>query len=223
MIKSSKIIPLFPEEDLMDVRSAAFQGTELGQLYATIPWDNLAALLPVPKSSNGCGAKPWFNNAGKFACMFLKHYTGLSDKKLIQRINTDWAMQQFCGIRLGINEQIKDLDIIGRIRGQLSADLEKLPEAQKVLAEEWFKYVEKEELHQVSGDASCYESYLRYPTDVKRLWECVEWLYEKQLFRICAELKVNRPRNKFKEQSRKQLAYSKKRRKKPSQRKILVG
>jgi len=220
MDKNSKIIPLFPEEELMDVRGAAFQGTELGQLHATIPWNDLAALLPVPKSSNGCGAKPWFNNAGKFACMFLKHYTGLSDKKLIQRINTDWAMQEFCGIRLGINEQIKDVDIIGRIRGQLSADLEKLPEAQKVLADEWFKYIEQEELHQVSGDASCYESYLRYPTDVKLLWECAWWLYEKQLFRICSELKVNRPRNKFKEQSRKQLAYSKKKRKKPSQTKV---
>lgn len=220
MTKSSKIVPLFPEEELMDVRSQAFQHTELGQVHATIPWEELSELLPVPKSSVGCGAKPWFDNAGKFACMFLKHYTGLSDRKLIQRINTDWAMQEFCGIRLGINERIKDLDIIGRIRGQLSADLEKLPEAQKVLAHEWFKYVKQEDLQQVSGDASCYESYLRYPTDVKLLWECVEWLYEKQLFRICSELKVKRPRNKFAEQSRKQLAYSKKKRKKPSQTKV---
>jgi len=220
MDKNSKIIPLFPEEELMDVRGAAFQDTELGQLHATIPWNDLAALLPLPKSSNGCGAKPWFNNAGKFACMFLKHYTGLSDRKLIQRINTDWAMQEFCGIRLGINERIKDLDIIGRIRGHLSANLEKLPEAQKVLAHEWFKYVKQEDLQQVSGDASCYESYLRYPTDVKLLWECVEWLYKKQIFRICEELKVKRPRNKFTEQSGKQLAYSKRKRKAPSQTKV---
>ena len=220
MTKISKIIPLFPEEDLLDVRGKAFQRTELGQLHATIPWEELADLLPGPKSSNGRGAKPWFDNAGKFACMFLKHYTGLSDEKLIHRINTDWAMQEFCGIRLGINEQIKDLDIIGRIRGQLSVHLGKLPEAQKVLAQEWFKYVEQESLQQVSGDASCYESHLRYPTDVKLLWECAEWLYEKQLFRICSELRVNRPRNKFTEQSRKQLAYSKQKRKKPSVTKV---
>jgi len=218
--KNSKVIPLFPEEELLDVRSHAFSQTELGDLYSTIPWEELSALLPLPKSSKSCGVKPWFDNAGKFACMFLKHYTGLSDKKLIERINTDWAMQEFCGIRLGFNKRIKDMAIIGRIRGEIAAHLQQLPEVQKTLAHEWFQYVDQEALEQVSGDASCYESYLRYPTDIKLLWECVEWIYEKQLFRICAELKVNRPRNKFKEQPRKQLAYSKKKRKKPSVTKV---
>ena len=220
MNKDSKIIPLFPEESLLDVRALAFQETELGKLHAIIPWEALSNLLPAPKSSYSCGAKPWFTNAGKFACMFLKHYTNLSDEKLIDRINTDWAMQEFCGIRLGINQRIKDKEIIGRIRGQLSVHLEQLPQFQKELANEWFKHVKQESLKQVSADASCYESYLRYPTDVKLLWECVEWLYDKQLFPICNQLKINRPRNKFREQSRKQLSFAKKKKKTAQETKV---
>lgn len=30
----------------------------------------------------------------------------------------------------------------------------------------------------MSCDATCYESYIRYPTDVKLLYECIEWNYE---------------------------------------------
>ena len=75
-------------------------------------------------------------------------------------------------------------------------------------------------LQSITCDASCYESYLRYPTDVKLLWECAEWLYEKQIFPICGELRIVRPRNKFKEQKRKQLNYSKKKRKKVSETKV---
>ena len=215
--KSSKVIPLFKEEEILDVRAISFRESALGQIHQTIPWQQLSDLLPAPKSSYGRGAKAWFDNAGKFAAMFLKHYTNLSDEKLVDRINTDWAMQEFCGIRLGVNERIKSKDIIGRIRGELSSHLEKLPEFQKVLAKEWFKHFKEEDLTTVSADATCYESYLRYPTDVKLLWECVEWLYAKQLFPICKAIGINRPRNKFNEQKRKQLAYAKKRRKRPAQ------
>lgn len=218
--KTSKVIPLFKEEDILDVRTLCFRQSELGRIHQTIPWQELSDLLPTPKSSYSCGAKPWFDNAGKFATMFLKHYTNLSDEKLIERINTDWAMQEFCGIRLGINEGIKSKDIIGRIRGELAAHLDKLPEFQRIVAKEWFKNVKKEDLTTTGADASCYESHLRYPTDIKLLWECIEWLYEKQLFPICAALKINRPRNKFKEQKRKQLAYAKKKRTTPTERKV---
>ncbi|MFQ3576452.1 MAG: DDE transposase, partial [Cytophagales bacterium] len=35
-----------------------------------------------------------------------------------------------------------------------------------------------ENLHLTMMDATCFESYVRYPTDVKLLWECVERLWE---------------------------------------------
>jgi Transposase domain (DUF772) len=33
--------------------------------------------------------------------MLLKHYLGLSDELLIERLNTDWCMLYFCDIQLG--------------------------------------------------------------------------------------------------------------------------
>jgi hypothetical protein len=56
-----------------------------------------------------------------------------------------------------------------------------------------------------------YESDVRYPTDVKLLWESCSYIYEELLFPICRRLGSRRPRNKFKEQQKKQLIYSKRR------------
>ncbi|MEM0940786.1 MAG: transposase, partial [Bacteroidota bacterium] len=55
--------------------------------------------------------------------MFLKHYTNLSDEKLIDRINTDWAMQLFCGLLLSENEQLKTV----RLFPELEVRLENKP------------------------------------------------------------------------------------------------
>ncbi len=87
--KTNKVIRLFKEEDILVVRTIIFRESELGRIHQTIPWQQLSDLLPAPKSSYGSGAKAWFDNAGKFAVMFLKHYTNLSDEKLIERINAD--------------------------------------------------------------------------------------------------------------------------------------
>jgi len=62
-------------------------------------------------------------------------------------------------------------------------------------------------------DATCYESYIRFPTDVKPLWECCEWIWEKTIPDICKSFKEKIPRSKFKGQKKKQLSYSKLRRK----------
>ncbi len=48
---------------------------------------------------------------GGIALQFLKHYLCLSDELLIQRINTDWSMQYFCGIQLKPTEVIKDTNL----------------------------------------------------------------------------------------------------------------
>ena len=52
----------------------------------------------------------------------------------------------------------------------------RVQELQKVLAEAWIPYMK--DLDTVYTDASCYESHMRFPTDVKLLWECVERAYE---------------------------------------------
>jgi len=60
---------------------------------------------------SGKGCKPWFSVEGGIGLLVLKHYLKLSDADLIQRINTDWAMQQFCGISLKQTEVIKDVNL----------------------------------------------------------------------------------------------------------------
>ena len=184
-----------------------FKTTELGKIYDSIPWEALSCCLPKQKKDRP-GAVNWFSNAGMFGVMFLKHYTNLSDEKLLDRINTDWAMQLFCGILLADNEQIKDRAIVSRIRGRISKQADLLDEVQKKLIDHWQQHMEDtEELH---IDASCYESYIRYPTDVKLLWECCEWVFEKQLFVYCKQLGIKRPRSKYTEQAIKQLNYARK-------------
>ena len=62
-------------------------------------------------------------------------------------------------------------------------------------------------------DATCYEVYIRFPTDVKILWESCEWLWGKQIPKICKDNKLKVLRSKFKEQKSKHLSYSKLRKK----------
>jgi hypothetical protein len=67
--------------------------------------------------------------------------------------------------------------------------------------------------HVLLMDATCYESYLRFPTDVKLLWESCQWVYEKQIYRWCKRLSVRRPRSKYREQKQKQREYERRRKK----------
>ncbi len=131
--------------------------------------------------------------------MFLKSYFGLSDEKLVERFNSDWAIQLFCGKLLKENQMVKDTGIIGRIRGYMAghADLEKV---QEVLLNHWKRDISN--THVLFMDATCYESYIRFPTDVKLLWECCEWIFEKQLFKICKKAGIRRPRSKYHQQKK---------------------
>jgi transposase, IS5 family len=62
-------------------------------------------------------------------------------------------------------------------------------------------------------DATCYEVYIRFPTDTKLLWEACEWLWAKRIPYICKKNKLKVPRSKYKEQHKKHLVYSKLRKK----------
>ena len=69
-------------------------------------------------------------------------------------------------------------------------------------------------------DATCYESHMRFPTDMKLLWECLEWLY-RHICLHCKKLDIRRPRNKYSDVARSYLSYSKKRKRKSSRRRML--
>lgn len=59
------------------------------------------------------------------------------------------------------------------------------------------------------------ESYIRFPTDVKLLWECCEWVYDQQLFPLRKSLKIRlgKEKERFDGQKKKYVSYGKLRRK----------
>lgn len=178
--------------------------TDIGQIYQTIDWQGLVSLLP--KKKNPVGAPSWLPKQGYFGLMFLKHYTCLSDEKLLERFNTDWAMQMFCGVLFSDNEAIRDNSFISKVRGYLAHNVD-MAAVQKVLISVWKGEIPDK--NAVLMDATCYEVYIRFPTDVKLLWEGCQWLWGKQIPALCKEACIRQPRSKFKEQKKKTNAYGK--------------
>ena len=142
----------------------SFLESELGQIYQAIPWDGLIKSLKLKE--NRSGRKSMFGPQGKLALMFLKSYSGMSDRRVYEQLNGNIQWQMFCGIFLG-PEKLVDFKVISRIRTELAKKLN-IREVQDVLAKSWKPYLEQTNI--VLEDATCYESYIRYPTNVKLLW-----------------------------------------------------
>ena len=183
-----------------------FLESELGKIHQVIPWQELAKNLKLKEPRKGRVAN--FSPQGKLALMFLKAYSGLSDRKLIEHLNGSIQYQMFCDILLG-PEKLPDFKIVSRIRTQLSSKLH-VDTTQHILAKAWKPYIQQPNV--VLEDATCYESYLRYPTNVKLLWECVDWMYG-QMKLTCKYLKIPTPRTKYLEQKDKYFVYMRMRKK----------
>jgi len=204
-------LQLFTTQDGRSLGWESFLKHPLGRLYTTIPFQAYEQVIPY--SAPKVGPKPRFSLQGGIGLMLLKSYYGCSDEKLIDQLNQNKMMQFFCGIDLKVGEQIKDSDVVSRWRiriGQYLKSNEVLIGLQLSNVEHW-----KTEMRQVKtnlADATCYESSVRYPTDVKLLWESINYLHG-QLKRICKYIGLPMPRSKYKEQEEKYLAYQRKRRK----------
>lgn len=185
----------------------AFLESKLGSIYISIPWRELIKSLNI-KASNS-GRNSIFSPRGKLALMFLKNYTGLSDEKLLDQINANYEYQFFCDIEIQPDSKLVNFKIISDIRVELASKLN-IKSAQKVLASAWKSYMKF--TNSILEDATCYETAMRYPTDVKLLWESCEWVYG-QIKRINKLLKGRMPRSKFSEQKSKYLSYSRGRKK----------
>jgi hypothetical protein len=182
----------------------SFQASELGRIYRAIPWVELSKALKIKENSKG--PNRLFSPQGMLALMYLKSYVGCSDRKLIGHLNGNIDFQMFCGIFLG-PERIYNFKIVSDIRCYLSRDLD-IRKLQEVLAIYWKPYLNGTNI--MLEDATCYETSMRYPTNVKLLWESTEWSYH-QLKLICKYLKIRMPRNKYDEQWDKYNNYSHKR------------
>ena len=116
---------------------------------------------------------------------------------------------------------ITNYKIISAIRTEMASRLD-IESLQEVLASHWKPYLEN--LHVCMTDATCYESHMRFPTDMKLLWESLEWLYRhiyRHICRHCWELGIRRPRNKYRNVAESYLSYCKKRKRKASRTRML--
>ena len=212
MIKVQKIFGFSAEINFNSPQSEferywqSFLGSELGKVYQSIPWKDLTKSMKI--RDNRKGPSRIFSPQGMLALMFLKSYVDCSDRRLIEYLNGNIDFQLFCGIFLG-SERITNYKIVSELRGELSGKL-KIKEHQKILAAYWKPYMSQTNL--MLTDATCYETSMRFPTNVKLLWESVDWSYG-QMVQICKYLKIRVPRNKYLEQRAKYMNYSRKRKK----------
>ena len=69
--------PLFLQTP--SIQENVFYETDLGKLYRSIPFKELASKIPSPPQiKSGRGRKPFLKVEGGIALLILKHYTGLS-------------------------------------------------------------------------------------------------------------------------------------------------
>ena len=200
-------IPFFTFNENFDAFYAQFLKTDLGKIYLSTPFSELAKSFKIKEFKKG--PKSIFSPQGKIALMMLKNYYGCSDEMLIEMLNGNVYMQFFCDIIIPIEKPLINSKIVSQIRMELSEKLQ-LSQGQKVLATNWLPYMGN--LDKVLTDATCYESELRYPTNQKLLWECVKWCYS-QMVDLCRIFKIKIPRTKFLDWSQRYNSYSRKRKK----------
>jgi transposase, IS5 family len=199
--------PLFLQTD--SIHESAFYATDLGKLHQSIPFKELASKIPSPaQAKSGRGRKAFLKVEGGIALLVLKHYTGLSDEMLIDRLNTDWCMQYFCGVQLGVRK-IKDRNLVSWWRCYIGRHLE-IKQLQAVLISNWKPYLVQ--THVTLMDATAYESNIRYPTDVKLIWESVTKVYsiltqKRKLFSL------RRSRSNYEKHRKNYMNYQRNRRK----------
>ena len=190
----------------------SFKSSDLGRIKLLLPLREMALSFGLIAANSKRlrpkrGRHSYFSPEGKVALAFLKMYTGLSAPKLMDALNGNIHYQIFCGIRISPEKQLTNYKLIDSILLELSKKL-KIQEQQKVLADAWKPYMKN--LDTVYTDASCYESLMRFPTDVKLLWECVERAY-RMMCGISSQLGEHRLRTKYNDIEKANLAYRKQR------------
>lgn len=193
----------------------SFEQSELGQISKSIPWSDLIKALRIKEFTKG--PKRVFSPRGMLALMFLKSYVDCSDRKLIEYLNGSIDFQLFCDVFLGTN-RISNYKIVSDIRCYLSHKL-KVKEHQKVLAKHWKPHLNQTNI--MLTDATCYETSMRQPTNIKLLWESVAWSHA-QMRLICKYIKIHTPRTKYLKQLDRYNNYSRKRRKSQKERTVLT-
>ncbi|MEG2639825.1 MAG: transposase [Clostridiales bacterium] len=139
MVKIQKISSIeptlgFTEFDILQKYRQSFERSELGHLYAMIPFSELARSMHLRDTP--LGRKSFFSAEGKIALMFLKSYTNFSDFELIEHLNGNIHYQLFCGIQIDPLYPLTNYKIVSAIRQELSEKLD-IDSLQQILCEYW--------------------------------------------------------------------------------------
>ena len=172
---------------------------------------------PAGLSERRLGRRHIFSPCAKIALMVLKAYTGFSDRQLVEHLNGNIHYQIFCEIMIPPSLPITNFKIVSAILNEIASRLD-IDSFQEILASHWKPYLAN--LHVCMTDATCYESHMRFPTDMKLLWESIEWL-NSHICRHCMDLGIRRPRNKYRNVAESYLSYCKKRKRRASRTRML--
>ena len=205
----------FTEFDVLEKYRKSFNESELGRIHSVFPFERMAKAIGL--SEQRLGRRNIFSPLAKISLMVLKAYTGFSDRQLVEHLNGNIYYQMFCGIMIDPAFPITNYKIVSAIRNEMASALD-IASLQEILATHWKPYLEN--LHVCMTDATCYESHMRFPTDMKLLRESLEWLY-RHICKHCKELGIRRPRNKYKNVAEFYLSYCKKRKRKASRTRML--
>ena len=200
----------FTEFDFYDLYRSTFEKSELGRIKKLLPLREMAENFGLVSKSlkPKLGRRSYFTPEGKVALMFLKMYTGLSCPKLMEQLNGNIHYQMFCDVIIDPARPLTNYKLLDDIMMELAGKL-KIQQQQDLLAEMWKPYMKDHET--MYTDATCYESEMRYPTDPKLLWEGIEKSY-RIMCEFSSRLNLHRPRTKYLDVQKANLAYRKQRR-----------
>ena len=205
----------FSEFNFYELYREAFEKSELGRMKKILPLHEMAESFGLVSKSMmpKRGRKSYFTPKGKVALMFLKMKTQMSFPKLMEELNGNIHYQMFCDILIDPTHPLTNYKILDDIAAELAGGL-KIQELQNLLAEAWKPCMNN--LDTMFTDATCYESEMRYPTDQKLLWECVEKGYG-LMCEASQKLGIRRPRTKYLDVEKANLTYRKQRKHTKSQ------
>lgn len=203
------------QQEQFDVFHDRFLESDLGKIHRAVPWEDLITAFGLKEPKKG--PRSIFSAKGKLALMFLKNYSGCSDRRLMEGLNGNLDWQFFCGIYLG-SGRLTNFKIIGEVRTRLSEKLD-MDKVQETFYGHWSPYIE--DGHSIVMDATCYESHLRYPTNVKLLWESVDWIHA-LVKAVCKEVGEPLVRSKYLKWKKRYISYSKMRRKTEKKKRALT-
>ena len=207
----AEITPNLPFSEFIfyELYRETFETSELGRMKQILPLREMAESFGLVNKSMAPkrGRKSYFTPEGKVALMFLKMKTQMSFPKLMEELNGNIHYQMFCDILIDPTHPLTNYKLLDDIAAELAGSL-KIQELQNLLAEAWKPYMKN--LDTMFTDATCYESEMRYPTDQKLLWECVEKGYE-LMCEASQRLGIHRPRTKYLDVEKANLTYRKQR------------